>query len=176
MSVCITFVLSVSRLCPFFTGCSFDLSPLHTLSQTVLCSVPELRNVVLYPLTVLFFLNPLPYSYTKLLWCQLYRSITVVNKSIIHWQTRSHRYFFQFVCGLATFRGFQTNNSVAAVTSRTVLLPKSKGFSDIIDFCMTESERLCFLAQSYRDISASSCFCVFFLGSFFQQYLAELAF
>lgn len=128
------------------------------------------------PVDCSFFLNPLPYSYTKLLWCQLYRSITVVNKSIIHWQTRSHRYFFQFVCGLATFRGFQTNNSVAAVTSRTVLLPKSKGFSDIIDFCMTESERLCFLAQSYRDISASSCFCVFFLGSFFQQYLAELAF
>ncbi len=85
---------------------------------------------------------------------------------------------FQFVCGLAIFRDIQMNNSVAAVTSGVVLLkrkPQTEGFWDFSDFWRTVSYK-CSFAQSYRDISASSCFHVFFHDSFSQQYLAGLAF
>ncbi len=87
---------------------------------------------------------------------------------------------FQFVCGLAIFRDIQMNNSVAAVTSGAVLLkrkPQTEGFwdfSDISDFWRTVSYK-CSFGQSYRDISVSSCFHVFFHGSFSQQYLVGLA-
>lgn len=146
-------------------------------SQMVLCDVPELRNVVLYRWPFFFFLIPLPYSHMKLLWCQWYRSITE-NKSKQEYRTLANKLTvlpFQFVCGLATFRDIQMNNSVAAVTSGTVLLKRKSqtegfwGFSDISDFWMTASDKCCW------DISASSCFYVFFHGSFSQQYLAGLA-